>query len=381
LDELRKTVYYPSIPFVKRQVIFDEVKYVIGVGGLHSEDTGALFKSNDNISIIDADVSSYYPSMIVNNNIYPAHLGMTFIKKYKEIIEQRIIAKDKSKDTSLPKESVDKFKLLADTLKIVVNSAFGKLGYEHHWLYDPLAMLKVTINGQLYLLMLIEQLTLKGFNVISANTDGIITEVPKSREDEYKKICGYFEGATKFSLDYTYYKTYARTSVNDYIAITEDGHIKTKGAFNVPELSKLHEDTFMLRRGFDRPIIAIALNEYFKNNTPIQKTILDHTDIYDFCTSKKTDKKFSNEFHYVKDGNACIDSLTRSVRYYISTDGGGLYKKENETKKMINYCVGKRVTIFNNYFKSDDYKIDYNYYISETQKLIDEIIKPQLTLF
>ena len=90
---------------------------------------------------------------------------------------------------------------------------------------------------------------------------------------------------------------------------------------------------------------------------------------------------FKNEYHYVKDGIASIDQLQQSVRYYISTDGGSLYKKDNETGKMISYCVGKRLSIFNDYFESDEYNIDYNYYISETQKIIDEIIKPQLTLF
>jgi DNA polymerase elongation subunit (family B) len=56
----------------------------------------------------------------------------------------------------------------AYVLKILVNSVFGKTLFEHHWLYDPLVGLRVTINGQLYMLMLIEKLTLAGFKVISA---------------------------------------------------------------------------------------------------------------------------------------------------------------------------------------------------------------------
>jgi DNA polymerase elongation subunit (family B) len=366
---------------MKKKVIFDGVKYVVGVGGLHSEDKGDLFESTDKVNYIDCDIGSFYPNMIVKNNICPAHLGDAFIRKYKETMEERVAAKKKAKDKSLPQEDRDKYKTMADTLKIVINSSFGKMGYEHHWLYDPLAMLKVTINGQLYLLMLIEQLVLNHFKVISANTDGVITEVPVNREEEYKRICSNFEEATKFELEYTYYKKYARSSVNDYIGITREGEVKTKGDFNVPDVKNIHNDTFMLRRGFDRPIIAIALNEFFKNDTPIRDTILNHDDIYDYCTAKKTDKKFKNEFHHVVDGKACINNLQQSVRYYVSTNGGSLYKKDKETGKMISYCVDKRVTIFNDYVESDDYKIDYNYYIHETQKIIDQIIKLQLTLF
>jgi len=380
LDELRQTVFYPAIPFTKKSVIFDGVKYIVGVGGLHSEDRPDIFESNDHMKYIDADISSMYPNMMINNNIYPQHLGDAFMRKFKEVVEGRVEAKHKAKDKRLNTESRDRWLNIANIFKIIVNSVFGKMGFEHYWLYDPLAMLKVTINGQLYLLMLIEQLVKKGFTIISANTDGIIAEVSKDREDEYKNICKKFEEATKFDLEYTYYKKYARSSVNDYIGITEDGVVKTKGDFNIPNVDNLHNDTFMLRRGFDRPVIAIALNEFFKNNTPIQKTILEHKDIYDFCTARKTDKKFQNEFHYVKDGIAHKDLLQHSVRYYVSTDGGSLYKKDNEIGKMINYCVGKRVTIFNDYYDGE-YNIDYNYYIHETQKIIDQIIKPQLTLF
>lgn len=381
LKELRQTIFYPSIPFTKKSVIYNGVKYVIGVGGLHSDDKGEMFETTDKVKVIDADVSSYYPSMIINNGIYPQHLGNSFIKKYKELMEQRVEAKRKSKDKRYSKDSIKKFKVIADTLKITLNSTFGKMGNGHHWLYDPLAMLKVTINGQLYLMMLIEHLTLNNFKVVSANTDGIITLVPVDREEEYKEICEKFGKATKFNIEYTTYKRYARSTVNDYIAISKSGDVKTKGDFNIPDVSKISEDTFMLRRGFDKPIIAIALNEFFKNNKAIKDTILNHNDIYDFCTSKKTDKKFYNEYHYMKNRKAYTKKLQQSVRYFVSTDGGTLYKKDDESNRMINYCAGKRVTIFNDYFDSEDYKIDYNYYITEAQKIVDEIIKPQLTLF
>ena len=381
LEEFRQTIFYPTIPFIKKPIIFDGVKYVIGKGGLHSSDPGDLFESTDTVKIVDSDVDSYYPSNIINNNIYPAHLGQGFLKQFKRVKEDRVSAKKKAKNKQLGEQDRNKFNAIAFAMKTALVSVFGKTLYENHWLYDPLAGLKTTINGQLYLLMLIEDLVLRNFKVISANTDGILTLVPVERNEEYKNICAKWEDRTGFDLTYTNYKKYARRDVNSYIAITESDEVKTKGEFNTNNIDNIQDDPFMLRRGFDRPIIAIALNEFFKNDTPIQETILKHDDIYDFCSSRKTDKKFKNEFHYVKDGNANIDPLQQSVRYYVSTNGGSLYKKEQETGKMISYCVGKRVSIFNDYVKEDDYKIDYNYYIHETQKIIDEVIKPQLTLF
>jgi len=381
LLDIRESAYYESTPYFKKSIILDGVKYKIGIGGLHSDDKGDLFESSDDARLIDCDIGSMYPTLITNNNIHPEHLGSAFITKYKEVIEERLLAKKRSKDLTLSQVDRDKQNVIANTLKIALNSTYGKMKFENHWLYDPLAALRVTINGQLYLLMLIERLVNRGFKVISANTDGVITIVPSTRDDEYKSICADWERDTNFDLEYTQYKKYARRDVNNYIAITTDNEVKVKGEFIIPDVKNIHKDQFMLRRGFDKPIVAIALNAFFINGTPIADTIRNHKDIYDFCTAKKTDKKFKNEYHILKDGEANITPMQQSVRYFVSTNGGTLYKRDPEEHKLIAYCVGKRVTLFNDYYKSKDYNIDYTYYIHETQKIIDEIIKPQLKLF
>lgn len=381
LTKLRKSILFESTPFMKKSFILHGTKYVMGVGGLHSQDEGGLFEETEDVKIIDADVGSYYPTMIINNNIHPKHLGDSFIKQYKEIRDYRIDAKHKSKDQSLSEEERTKYKAIQEAFKIILNSSYGKMKYENHWLYDPLSALQITINCQLYLLMLIEYLGEQDFNVISANTDGIITLVPKDREEEYYKICKQWEEATQFTLEFVYYKKYARRDVNNYLSITVDGIIKAKGDFIYPDLSKINEDPFLLRRGFDRPIIPLALNKYFIEGIPIEDTIRNHKDIYDFCTSQKTDKKFINEYHTIKNDSLHVKKLQQSVRYYVSNSGGSLYKKRIEDGGMINYCVGYNVTIFNDYVEKEDYDINYNYYIKETQKIIDQVINPQLKLF
>lgn len=369
LENLRSSIYFSNLPFLRRSIIFDNNKYVIGTGGIHTEDKGELFKSTGVLKIIDSDIASMYPTMIVNHNIKPKHIDKNFINIYKGMIVERLEAKHKG------------LKTISDVLKISINSLYGKFKSETHWLHDPLCALQVTINGQLYLLMLIEELVLNGFKVISANTDGIVTLVPTNKEDEFKRITSLWEQAMNFTLEHTEYRLYARRDINNYITIkSKDGSVKAKGDFIVPDVNNILNDPFILRRGFDKPIVAIALHEFFVNNVPIKDTIINHTDIYDFCTSQKTDKKFTNEYHTIKNNELNIEKLQQSVRYYISTNGGTLYKRSEEGK-LINYCVGRTVTLFNDYFESDNYHIDYGYYISETQKIIDQIIKPQLTLF
>ena len=388
LEEIKSQTWYKSQPYFNKTIVFDGVKYKLGIGGIHSDDHPGIFEETSDTKIIDCDIASMYPNLVVINELFPAHLSRKFLDLYKQIIEHRIKAKKEGRDTE------------AYVLKILVNSVFGKTLYEKHWLYDPLVGLRVTINGQLYMLMLIELLVINNFKVISANTDGLVTLVPKERETEYKEICKQWEKYTKFDLEFTEYIKYVRKDVNNYITIKSNKSTKEKGDF-------LQADKISLRQGIDRPIISKALYNYFVHNVPIEQTIRDSNNIYDFCVAKKVDKKFTNEFHTLVDNLHHIDVLQRSVRYYVSTNGGALYKVDREHKEgkwknymcgfgeenpnagkispqYINYCVNRKVTILNNNKDFKDIKdrnIDYGYYISETQKVVDQIINPQLTLF
>lgn len=365
LKEIKSQTWYKSQPYFNKTVIFDGVRYKLGIGGIHSDDQPGVFEETDDLKIIDCDIASMYPNLIVNNNLFPSHLSRKFLDLYKQIIEHRIEAKKDGRDTE------------AYVLKILVNSVFGKTLYDKHWLYDPLVGLRVTINGQLYMLMLIDHLVKEGFKVISANTDGLVTLVPTNRLEIYKYICKEWEIVTKFDLEFTEYSKYIRKDVNNYVTVKKDGSTKEKGDF-------LQADKISLRQGIDRPIVSKALYNYFVYNTPIENTIYDSKDIYEFCVAKKVDNKFVNEFHTLVNNMHDIKELQKSIRYYVSTNGGTLYKVDRENNKYISYCVNRKVTILNNNKETKDiseYNIDYGYYITETKKIIDTIINPQLTLW
>lgn len=361
LEEIKNYTYYKDQPFFKKKVTFGGIEYKLGFGGIHSVDSGAVFEETETTHLIDADIASMYPSLAINHNLTPEHLGNKFMKNFKDLRDKRVRAKHEGRVAE------------NEGLKIVLNATIGKTLNPNLWLYDPIVNLKVTINGQLYILMLIEQLVLNGFKVISANTDGITTIVDKTKENLYYSICKKWENSTRFELEYAYYKKYARRDVNNYVAIKTNDKTKEKGIFLV---------TIDLAKGFDKPIVSIALREFFVNGVPVEKTIREHTDIYDFCVAKKIDNKFTNEYHYLKNGKYYKDILQKSVRYYVSTNGGTLLKTEGQN--MEQYEVNKKVTIFNDYFhkdKMEDYNIDYGYYINSAQKIVNEIINPQLTLF
>lgn len=362
LNELYKHKWFKNQPFFKKSLIFNGVSYQMGVGGLHSNDEPGVFEANDTTDIIDCDISSMYPTLILNHNLKPAHLTFDFITVYRNIVERRLKAKlngDKNE---------------ADTLKITANSTFGKTLNENHWLYDPLVGLRTTINGQLYILMLIEKLSLYGFKVISANTDGIVTIVPKDKRELYNICCKEWEDKTNFSLEFTEYKKYIRRDVNNYITLKKDNKTKEKGIFVVdPNLQQV----------IDKPIISKALYDYFINNVPVKDTIMNCKDVLQFAVAKRTDDKFVNEYHFIdKHNNKGITKLQKTVRFYMSTGSGSLYKRDPKDNKLISYCTDSPVTLLLHLGNpSLDKHINYNYYIKETYKIINLIEVKQLTLF
>jgi hypothetical protein len=359
-----------NFEFKMKKLLIAGKGYILGKGGLHSDDSPKKYEADKDVMIIDSDVTSYYPSIIINHNIKPDGLSNAFNDIMVNLTEERVKAKKEG----------DKIK--ADGLKIVINSTFGKLGFEGSFLYDLKAMFQVTINGQLYLLMLIEMLILEGFEVISANTDGIITLVPKNKEEKYYAICKQWEAKLNFTLEYTFYSKYVRRDVNNYLALTTDGKLKSKGVF--------YQD-IDLRRGYDSPVIAYTLKAYFLDGINIDSFLKNHPDIYDFCISEKMGGQFKAEY----DGKP----IQKSVRYYVSTSGGKLKKykiKNNEDvseesedgfnikldeKQVTDLVAGKTVMLFNQYEKKANYDIDYNFYIQLANKIIYEIIKSENVLF
>ena len=143
----------------------------MAAGGLHSVDRPDILVSTDRFLYRDADVSSYYPNLVINEHVCPAHLAFAaFHAIAKFITAERMTNKNKAKEAKNAhnKELATFYGTGADAYKIVANSGlFGKLGFDG-WMFDLKAMYQTTINGQLYLMMMIEEMELNGIPVVSA---------------------------------------------------------------------------------------------------------------------------------------------------------------------------------------------------------------------
>lgn len=360
LDRITATIVYEYNGYKYNETIyFANCTFALGIGGLHSEDAPGIFETTDKHIIRDMDVASYYPNLIINNNFYPQHLGIGFIKVLKKITTERLAAK-KAKD-----------KVKADGLKITINSIFGKLGSPTFWLLDARPFLSTTLSGQLGLLMLIEDLYLNGIEVISCNTDGIVCRIPVELEDKYKEVAKNWEKKTNLELEFTTYKKYVRRDVNTYITEKKDGSTKEKGAF-LKEVD--------LKKSYHMPIVAKALYAYFIKGIPVKNTLEKCKDIMEFCISQKSGKNFSIELHTTKG----IEHLQKTNRFYITKKGGSLLKREFGTQRLIGLYVNRMVRILNNFDPKtpfEDYEVDLGFYEKEVMKIVDEIEPKQLNLF
>ena len=378
LSEMKKiTIYRTNKDSFNKTVDFYGTTYTLATGGIHSVDKPGVFKSTDDYTYIHYDIGSFYPSTMVAYNIAPKHLNQkVFTKMVDYFRTTRLKCKHTSDEEKMLITGVPN-KLSAEALKIVINAIYGKFGSETYFLYDRFAQMQVTINGQLMVMMVIESLELAGIHVISANTDGIIVKLYKDKEEQFKTITDNWCKFNKMTADSERYKIFITRDINNYFNVQTNGNIEFKGALDPKQYLK------DLKKGYDEPVVAKAVFEYFTNNIPISETLRKHTDILDFCKTQNVGKQFDVVYSIVENGKIKTITSQRHVRFYVSTKGVIIQKQHKVTKKRSNLASGKPVVILNSLDDKpiEERNIDYGYYYEECYKIIDPIklgISPNL---
>ena len=370
--------------------------FVYGKGGIHGSVNNKLLESNETHVLMDLDVSSLYPSIAVVNKMYPEHLGPEFYEVYKnEIVDVRIREKRKKELGN---------KAIIEGFKEAANATYGNSNNYYSWLLDPKYTMTTTFNGQLMLTMLAEDLLqLSDIRMVQINTDGLTVYINRLLLDDYYKICNNWMKLTKLELEFAEYSKMVIKDVNNYIAIYNTGKTKCKGSFEFENIP--------LHKNKSHSIIPRSIFEYFVNNKPIEDTILNCQNIFDFCAGVKGKKgvKFVQRWY---EGYLIKESPLQKInRYIVSTsnkklikildpivDENGVnkkdklakYRKENPLQLDLFHFVedvnidknreseveaGYNCTILNSIGTKNikDYDINYQYYIDKTNKIIQEI--------
>jgi len=391
---------------IKTKGVFTDLKariggidFYFGTGGIHGSVSAQRVEATDDYLIRDIDVASLYPSIAIVNRLAPEHLGDRFVEVYSDLPAER-----KKWQKEKGKKCVE-----ANTLKLASNGVYGNSNNAYSVFYDPQFTMSITLNGQLMLCMLAEQLLkVPTIQLIMINTDGITYKIHKDYLEQVQKVEKDWEAYTGLNLESVFYTRMWVRDVNSYVSESLDGSLKLKGAFWTPDETNYFDSIAEAQpAGWHRDLsniisIRAAVAEMV-HGIPAEQYIRDCKNPYDFMCRIKVKKS--------DDLRLADTYIQKTSRYYVSTDGNelvkvapptgaiGAYKKKNGvsdaeyhkvmqetggewdarvcTKNKSKYEVrttsieaGNKVTICNNVRDFSFENINYDWYINEAKKLI-----------
>lgn len=326
-----------------------------GWGGLHS----ARKKYEGEKFIVNSDVSSFYPSIMIEYGLLSRNVQNP--GKFKEIRDTRFKFKKE-------KNPIEK------SLKLVLNSTYGACLDVNNDLYDQRQGIAICVNGQLLLLDLIEKVELTfgdRAEFIQGNTDGVMFKFNSKEDvDKYLEICKEWSKRTKMNLDHDFITKIIQKDVNNYVYVKEDNSIKSKGAY-VKKLSLIDNDL---------PIVNKAIKEKLINNIEIEKTVNDSNNIIDFQKCIKITGKYSHAVYGKENINL---KVLRVFASKLSSDKAIMKMKSDGKLEKISYTPD-RVFIDNSQVinKEIPNKLDKSWYIKLAKDRLESFIpENSFTLF
>ena len=335
-------------------VIVDGFQFCFGTGGLHASIDPSTVYSDKKYVIKDVDVISYYPSLAIQNDLYPKHLTKKFCEIYETLFLMR-----KSYDRGTPENLM---------LKLASNATFGNSNNAFSVFRDSQFTMAITINGQLLLCMLAEKLMkIPGLKMIQANTDGVTVLLPRKYEERFEDISIEWEMYTGLELEKAEYNRMFIKDVNNYIAEKSNGELKRKGVYEYE--IEWHQNHSAL-------VVPKAMEKALINKKSIEDFIIGHEDNFDFCLRCKVDRNTNLVLRDIESETP----MQKVTRYFISDsqEARMLFTIRKPTPKML--VNGKTDLRYNavhadwsviecNDMKDfDRSKVCHDFYIQEAEK-------------
>lgn len=321
------------------------IDVVFGLGGIHGSVESEIIESDADNMIVDIDVESYYPSTAIAQRFRPEHFPEGFCDIYAALKEQR---------KSYPKGTAENA-----MLKLALNGVYGDSNNPFSVFYDPLFTMRITLNGQLLLCLLAENLLkIQGLRIIQMNTDGLTVKLPRQHEQSLRQVVQWWEGITKLNMEFAEYRTMFIKDVNNYIALYTSGKVKRKGAYEYD--LEWHQNHGAL-------VVPKVAEQVLLHGAPIRETVEQWSDIMDFMLRTKVPRS-SHLLH----GEDRVQNVSR---YVVSKNGKQLTKvmpplaKNPGVWRRIGVESGWNVTICNDVREVAGAQIEFDYYIREVEKL------------
>ena len=331
-------------------------------GGVHGSLNCYYEESTENRVIQNRDVSSLYPSLIE---------GYSYLSRN---VPDPQLFYDIRKDRIQAKHNGDK--QTATDLKLPLNTVSGAQENQYNDLYDPLPTRSMRISGQLFLTMLTMRLlnSCKTIKLLNLNTDGLMYSIDKSELPKVDEICSSWEKTTGFELETDEILKVWLKDVNNLLFIDTKGKVKTVGGYLNYGISV--KGAWAINN--NATIVKKAVIGYFVNGTPVEETINNSTDIFEFQLIAKAGAKYKEAYHLVDGEKLPVQKVNR---IYATADKkyGKIYKvkAENDMTAKIESLPEHCIIDNDNTLTID--KVDRTFYIELAKKRINDFmgIKPE----
>lgn len=369
-EKIKTGVVMPD--YLRKLVInLGGARYKMGIGGLHSQESNAAHCTVFGIQQLrTADVASYYPSLMIKLGMYPDALGPLFSEIFLDFYTERLDAKARAKQlgkliNATPEEVALLEELLTTEggLKIVLNGTFGKLWSKYSIFFAPEQGIRVTLNGQLALLMLIERLHLAGIRTVSANTDGIEMLIPWARRGIADEIVRWWEQLTELTMEQKDYEGLYSRDVNNYIRVDGPDDVKRKGVYRPSGV--------LDNKTPKHDICAEAVVQWLSKKKPISDTIRECRDIRQFVEVRKA----GNGGVYHTPQNPVVDGeggeyLGKAVRWYYAKNRAGCFIVTDKGSQVAGSEGCRPLMTLPDVFPDD---VDVERYIAIAEVMVEEI--------
>lgn len=334
----------------KLKINFLGMEWTFAWGGVHASLENVILVSEDGYVLLLADVTSLYPSLMEEYGLTSRAIPNP--DKFFNMKRERIDAKHRGD------------KATSNNLKVPINTVYGISLQEFSDCYDPRNGRSVCVSGQLLLTDLCVELcneceTVKLNNV---NTDGVGFSVHVSELNKAYAVMEEWQKRTRLELEIDKVKRIILKDINNYILEKEDGSLKVKGAY-VSDYKPSWKHNSM-------SIVATAIVKYFTENVPVEQTINECNDPFQFQLIAKTGSTYDKTVHYVDGEEVEVQKVNRLYavkderfgvvkkvkkqyleidedgerRYYINLKGNRTYKKKWETDEKGDFFIKKDTT-------------------------------------
>ena len=324
-------------------------------GGVHGSKTQFRFTSTETRVIQNRDVSSLYPSLAIQYGYMSRNCrdDNAFIDTYKTRINAKHIGDKK----------------VAKLLKLPLNTYTGAMENQFNELYDPIKPRSIRITGQLAMCELAFKLAnIPTLELINVNTDGLMYIVDKIYISEVDKICAEWEKRVRLELETDEIKKVFIKSVNDLFIEHSDGSIKTVGGYLNYGITE--KGAWAINNNY--VCCKKALYNYFLTGKPIEESINENNNIFDFQIIAKAGAMYKESSYYIGGERQVIQKVNRC--YATNNISYGTIKKsksKNKDDKIGNLPDHVLIDNDNHLTIADVYK---GWYIDKAKKMLGDFL-------